>query len=83
MESLSLKEVRLIVLIKETNNIDEINNFMYNYWNEFGIFVKCMRHSFSGYFFYHNRPEIRVSALQSARFALFFSFKENPDLLIF
>ena len=31
------------MLIKETNNIDEINNFfMNNYWNKIGIFVKLM-----------------------------------------
>ena len=35
----------IIVLIKETNNVDEINNnfFMNNYWNKIGIFVKLMR----------------------------------------
>ena len=44
MELSSLIEVRLIVLFKETNNFDEINNFfMYNYWNKIGIFVKLMR----------------------------------------
>ena len=32
------------MLIKETNNIDEINNlFMNNYWNKIGIVVKLMR----------------------------------------
>ena len=40
----SLKEEKLIVLIKKTNNIDEINNnFMDNYENKIGIFVKFMR----------------------------------------
>ena len=43
MELSSLNEVRLIVLIKETNNFDEINNFfMNNYWNKIEIFVKLM-----------------------------------------
>ena len=33
-----------IVLIKETNDFDEINNFlMNNYWNKIAIFVKLMR----------------------------------------
>ena len=32
--------MRLIVLIKETNDFDEINNFMNNYWRKIGIFVK-------------------------------------------
>ena len=32
------------MLIKETNNIDEINNFfMNNYWNKIENFVKLMR----------------------------------------
>ena len=40
---MSLKEEKFIVLIKETNNVDEINNFfMNNYWNKIGIFVKLM-----------------------------------------
>ena len=44
MELSSLNEERLIVLIKETNNIDEINNFFVNnYRNKIGIFVKLMR----------------------------------------
>ena len=35
---------KFVVLIKETNNIDEINNlFMNSYWNETGIFVRLMR----------------------------------------
>ena len=35
MELSSLNEVRLIVLLKETNNFDEINNFCMNkYWNK-------------------------------------------------
>ena len=39
-----LIEVKFIVLIKETNNIDEINNFfMNNFRNKIGIFVKLMR----------------------------------------
>ena len=44
MELSSLNEMRLIVLIKETNNFVLINNFfMNNYWNKTGIFVKLMR----------------------------------------
>ena len=32
------------MLIKETNDFDEINNFfMNNYWNKIGIFVKLVR----------------------------------------
>ena len=31
------------MLIEETNNFDEINFFMKNYWNKIGIFVKLMR----------------------------------------
>ena len=43
MELPSLNEVRFIVLIKETKNIDEINSFfMNNYWNKLGIFVKLI-----------------------------------------
>ena len=35
---------KFIVLIKETSNIDEINNFFMNsYQNKIGIFVKLMR----------------------------------------
>ena len=41
MKLSSLNEVKLIVLIKETNNFDEINNFsMNNYWNKIKNFVK-------------------------------------------
>ena len=48
MKLSSLNEVKFIVLIKETNNIDEINNFfMNNYWNKIGIFVTLMRKSLS------------------------------------
>ena len=44
MKLSSLNEEKFIVLIKETNNIDEINNlFMNNYCNKIGIFVKLMR----------------------------------------
>ena len=44
MELSSLNEMNVIVLIKETNDIDEINNFFTNtYWNKIGIFVKRMR----------------------------------------
>ena len=43
MELLSLSEMKLIVLLKETNNFDEINNFfMNNYWNKIENFVKLM-----------------------------------------
>ena len=39
-----LKEEKFIVLLKETNNFDEINNFfMNNTWNKIGIIVKLMR----------------------------------------
>ena len=41
MELLSPNEVRLIMLMQETNNFDEMNNFfMYNYWYKIGIFAK-------------------------------------------
>ena len=43
MELSSLKQVRLIVLLKETNNFDEIHHFMNNCWHKIGIFVKLMR----------------------------------------
>ena len=44
MELLSLNEVRLIMLLREMNNFDEINNFFMNsYWSKIGIFVKFMR----------------------------------------
>ena len=44
MELLNLNEVRLIILLQEKNNFDEINNFfMDNYKNKIGIFVKLMR----------------------------------------
>ena len=44
MKLSSLNEVRIIVILKETNNFDEINKFfMYNYLNEIWIFVKLMR----------------------------------------
>ena len=45
MKLSSLKEEKFIVLIiNETNNFDETNNFfMNNYWNKIGIFVKLMR----------------------------------------
>ena len=39
----SLNEVRLIVLLKETNNVDKINKiFMNNNWTKIGIFVKLI-----------------------------------------
>ena len=41
MELLSPNEVRLFMLMQETNNFDEMNNFfMNNYWLKIGIFVK-------------------------------------------
>ena len=44
MESSSLNEEKFIVLIKESNNIDQINNFFVsNYWNKIENFVKLMR----------------------------------------
>ena len=44
MEFSSLNEVRVIVLLQETNNFDEINYFFTNnYQNKIGIFVKLMR----------------------------------------
>ena len=46
MKLSSLKEKKFIVLIKETNDFDEINNFfMNNYWHKIGIFVKLMEKS--------------------------------------
>ena len=40
----SIQRGEIDVLIKETNNFDEINNFcMNNYWNKIEIFVKFMR----------------------------------------
>ena len=40
----SRKKQKFIVLIKETNDIDEINNFfMNNYWNKIENFVKLTR----------------------------------------
>ena len=48
MELSRLNEVRLIVLLKETNNFDEIDNvFINNYWNKIGIFVKLNVKSFN------------------------------------
>ena len=44
MKLSSLNEEKFIGLVKETNNIDENNNFFMNkYWNKIGIFVKPMR----------------------------------------
>ena len=44
MKFSSLKEEKSIVLIKETNDFEKINNFfMNNYWNKIGIFLKLMR----------------------------------------
>ena len=43
MELSSLNEEKLIVVMQETNNFDEINNFFTNnYWNKIVIFVKFM-----------------------------------------
>ena len=45
MKLSGLNEAREIVLFKETNNFDEINNFfMNNYWNKIGIFVMVASH---------------------------------------
>ncbi len=45
----SPRKEKIIVLTKETNNIDEINNFfMNNYWNKIGIFVKQESKRFQG-----------------------------------
>ena len=39
----SLKKKKFVVLIKETNDFDEINNFFMNsYWSKTGIYVKLM-----------------------------------------
>ena len=47
MELSSLSQVRLIMLIQETNNFDEINNFFMNtYWSKIGIFVKLISEVF-------------------------------------
>ena len=43
MELSSLNEEKLIVLMQETNNNDEINFFMNNYWNKIENFLKLMR----------------------------------------
>ena len=44
MKLSSLNEEKFIVLLQETNNVDEINRFfMNNYWNKIGTFVKLMR----------------------------------------
>ena len=41
--STSLNEEKLIMLLQEMNNFDEINNFfMNNYQNKIGIFVKLI-----------------------------------------
>ena len=43
MELSSLSEEKLIILLQEMNNFDEINYFcMNNYQNEIGIFVKLI-----------------------------------------
>ena len=42
MELSSVNEVTLIVLMQETDNFDEINNFMNNNWNKIGNFVKLI-----------------------------------------
>ena len=43
IELSSLKEEKFIVLIKETNDVDEINNFMDSYWSKIWNYVKLMR----------------------------------------
>ena len=43
-EVIESQKEKFLVLIKETNDFDEINNFfMNNYWHKIGIFVKLMR----------------------------------------
>ena len=43
-EVIEYQRGEFIVLIKETNNFDDINNFfMNNYWHKIGIFVKLVR----------------------------------------
>ena len=43
MEFSSLSEKKLIILLQEMNNFDEINNFfMNNYQNKIGIVVKLI-----------------------------------------
>ena len=43
MELSILNEVRLIVLMQEPNNFDELNNFfMNNYWNKIENVVKLI-----------------------------------------
>ena len=43
-EMIESQKKKIIVLIKETNNMDEINNFFMNFCqNKIGIFVKLMR----------------------------------------
>ena len=53
MELSSLNEVKLIVLLQETNNFDEINNFfMYNYCKDntsHDPFSRCATSSNYGY----------------------------------
>ena len=40
----SRKKKKFVVLIKETNDVDDINNFfMYNCWNKIENFVKLIR----------------------------------------
>ena len=44
MELSSLNEKKFIVLLQETNNFDEINNFFMNdYWDRIENLVKLMR----------------------------------------
>ena len=43
MELSSRSEEKLIMLLQEMNNFDEMNNFMNNYRSKTGIFVKLMR----------------------------------------
>ena len=43
MKRSSDKKKNYVVLIKEKNDADKINNFfMKNYWNKIGVFVKLM-----------------------------------------
>ena len=44
MKRSSRRKEKFIVLIKETNNVDKINNFFMNsYWSKSGFFVKLIR----------------------------------------
>ena len=42
MELSNLSEAKLIILLQVTNNFDDINYFMNNYWNKSENFVKLI-----------------------------------------